>query len=179
MAAPDTVSTSEIGRATSTNYSARRRRQVPIFWYAPASTGWQETARNYFPMQMKQPGAGPPPPRRCGTSKANCRMPYWKFAIAHGTRAPPIGKQKKYPELILTAIHAQERDTPQVARRSTGNCLPICPCARVRRLPRNSIGTRRDGRSRPSTKSSNPAAEPKKRTENRRAACESHRHPLF
>ena len=26
---------------------------------------------------------------------------------------PPIGKQKEYPELILTAIHAQERGTPQ------------------------------------------------------------------
>ena len=26
---------------------------------------------------------------------------------------PPIGKQKDYPELILTAIHASERDTPK------------------------------------------------------------------
>lgn len=26
---------------------------------------------------------------------------------------PPIGKQKEYPELILTAIYAQERDTPR------------------------------------------------------------------
>ena len=26
---------------------------------------------------------------------------------------PPIGKQKEYPKLILTAIHAQERETPQ------------------------------------------------------------------
>jgi hypothetical protein len=26
---------------------------------------------------------------------------------------PPIGKQKDYPELILTAIHANERDTPK------------------------------------------------------------------
>jgi hypothetical protein len=26
---------------------------------------------------------------------------------------PPIGKQKDYPELILTAIHASERDAPK------------------------------------------------------------------
>ena len=26
---------------------------------------------------------------------------------------PPIGKQKHYPKLILTAIHAQERGTPR------------------------------------------------------------------
>lgn len=26
---------------------------------------------------------------------------------------PPIGKQKEYPELVLTAIHAQERDVPK------------------------------------------------------------------
>jgi hypothetical protein len=26
---------------------------------------------------------------------------------------PPIGKQKDYPELILTAIHASERDPPK------------------------------------------------------------------
>jgi hypothetical protein len=66
---------------------------------------------------------------------------------------PPIGKQKDYPELILTAIHATREILQRIARRSTGNCSPICLCARVRRLLRNLTGTRRDGRSRPSTKS--------------------------
>jgi hypothetical protein len=35
---------------------------------------------------------------------------------------PPIGKQKEYPELILTEIHAQEKDAPR-GRDKTGRKL--------------------------------------------------------
>ena len=66
---------------------------------------------------------------------------------------PPIGKQKDYPELILTAIHASEEDTPKDREKIDWKLLTDLPVRRVRKLSRNWNGTRSDGRSRPSTKS--------------------------
>ena len=67
---------------------------------------------------------------RCETSKReffdcsswnSLSTPWWS---AH----PSAPSLKDYPELILTAIHAQrERYSEKIARRSTGNCLPILP----------------------------------------------------
>jgi hypothetical protein len=34
---------------------------------------------------------------------------------------PPKGKQRQYPELTLTVIHAQETTMPKIVKRSTGN----------------------------------------------------------
>lgn len=37
---------------------------------------------------------------------------------------PPIGKQKKYPALTLTVIHAQERGTPKRRKKIEWKLLP-------------------------------------------------------
>ncbi len=34
---------------------------------------------------------------------------------------PPIGKQKRYPALTLTVIHAEERVTPKNRKKSNGS----------------------------------------------------------
>ena len=41
------------------------------------------------------------------TSEALLEIRYRRIRVL-----PPIGKQKRYPELELTVLHAQERDTP-------------------------------------------------------------------
>ena len=40
---------------------------------------------------------------------------------------PPIGKQKQYPELVLTAIHAQEKDVPKDRERIDWKLLTDLP----------------------------------------------------
>ncbi|UPU01684.1 hypothetical protein J4G48_0049680 (plasmid) [Bradyrhizobium barranii subsp. apii] len=55
---------------------------------------------------------------------------------------PPIGKQKKYPALTLTVIHAQEREGRSGERRSSGSFSPISRSNRVRMPSRRSNGTR-------------------------------------
>ena len=42
---------------------------------------------------------------------------------------PPIGKQKRYPALDLTILHASEAAEPQGRTAATGNWLPTCPSA--------------------------------------------------
>lgn len=67
---------------------------------------------------------------------------------------PPIGKQKKYPELVLTVIYVQEcGQPPGGVKRSIGSCLPIFRSVRASRRLKNSNGMRNAGRSKPSTKS--------------------------
>ncbi|MGB6690343.1 MAG: transposase [Terracidiphilus sp.] len=46
--------------------------------------------------------------KRGGFSTAVLEIRYRRMVVR-----PPIGKQKEYPELVLTAIHAQERDVPK------------------------------------------------------------------
>ena len=75
---------------------------------------------------------------------------------------PPIGKQKQYPKLILTAILRRRKTRQAIERESIGNCSPIYPCLPVSTPSRNWNGACSGGRSRPSTKSSNPGARPKK-----------------
>ena len=48
---------------------------------------------------------------RSGIEKKKFRKPSWRSVIA-ASGLPPIGKQKHYPELELTVLHAQERGTP-------------------------------------------------------------------
>jgi hypothetical protein len=40
---------------------------------------------------------------------------------------PPIGKQKEYPDLILTVIHAQEKDVPKGREKINGKLLTDLP----------------------------------------------------
>jgi hypothetical protein len=40
---------------------------------------------------------------------------------------PPIGKQKEYPDLILTVIHAQEKDAPKGRERINWKLLTDLP----------------------------------------------------
>jgi len=58
-----------------------------------------------------------------------------------------------------------------------GNCSRICQCAPAWMQSRSWNGMHSDGRSRPFTKSSSPAAVPKKLNSEPRTARESHRHP--
>ncbi|HEY2158846.1 MAG TPA: hypothetical protein VGH33_24655 [Isosphaeraceae bacterium] len=62
---------------------------------------------------------------------------------------PPIGKQRRYPALELTVIHAHERVGPAVGSRSDGICRRTCPSMTSLRRPRSSTGTRVAGRRRP------------------------------
>ena len=39
--------------------------------------------------------------------------PSWRSSIGRIRVLPPIGKQKRYPALTLTVIHAEERETPK------------------------------------------------------------------
>lgn len=45
---------------------------------------------------------------------------------------PPIGKQNGYPDLILTAIHAQEKDAPKGRERIDWKLLTDLPCVHAR-----------------------------------------------
>ena len=71
----------------------------------------------------------------------------------HITVQPPIGKQKRYPSLDLTVIHATEPARPRAGSRSSGSCSPICRSRAAPRRSRKSTGTRCAGRSRCFTRS--------------------------
>jgi hypothetical protein len=91
---------------------------------------------------------------------------------------PPIGKQKDYPELILTAIHASERDTPKDREKidwklltdlhvhASGSCRETCLVRAEmedRDLPQNPEVRAQGGRS---------------EAENGRATCKPHCDPM-
>jgi hypothetical protein len=48
-----------------------------------------------------------------GIPSSQANLPKPLLCGCQKTANPPIGKQKDYPQLLLTVIHAQERDTPK------------------------------------------------------------------
>lgn len=60
--------------------------------------------------------------RRGESSIARLEIRYRRMLVR-----PPIGKQKQYPELALTAIHAQERDAPKDRERIDWKLLTDLP----------------------------------------------------
>jgi len=87
--------------------------------------------------------------RRGKLEKASLELRFQRILIH-----PPKGKQKNYPELILTAIHARRSRLQKVVNESTGSSSPTYRCAHAWTPSKRSSGTRKDGRSRPFTKSS-------------------------
>lgn len=60
--------------------------------------------------------------RRGDSSTAQLQIRYRRMLVR-----PPIGKQKQYPELVLTAIHAQEKDVPKDRERIDWKLLTDLP----------------------------------------------------
>ena len=71
---------------------------------------------------------------------------------------PPVGKQKRYPALTLTVIHAQEQKTPKNRKKIDWKLLTHLPVQSRKTPSRSSNGMRCAGRSRCSIRSSNQAA---------------------
>ena len=65
---------------------------------------------------------------------------------------PPIGKQKRYPALSLTSIHASERNAPKGRKPLEWKLMTDLP-VRARKRSRKWTGTPCDGKSRCSTRS--------------------------
>src|ERR671910_278975 len=93
------ASTSAIARATSTSCSVWRRNSGRTSWSGVASTASRETGR----------ARSRPSWARCpsGDGTALVQLSYGSLRIL-----PPIGKQKRYPALTLTVLHAREPDEP-------------------------------------------------------------------
>ena len=66
---------------------------------------------------------------------------------------PPIGKQKRYPALDLTILHARETAELEAVPGSSGSSQPICPSPRSTRRLGCCGGMRAGGRSNCSTRS--------------------------
>jgi Transposase DNA-binding len=74
---------------------------------------------------------------------------------------PPVGKQKRYPALMLTVICAHERRTPKDREKIDWRLITDLRSVQPRRRSRSSTGTRGVGRSSSITRSSNLAAAPR------------------
>jgi hypothetical protein len=86
-------------------------------------------------------------------SEATVRVKYHRLQVH-----PPIGKQKKYPPLVLTVIHALDESTPRGRERINWKLITNLPVRCRKDALENSRGTRCGGRSRRSTRFSSPAA---------------------
>ncbi len=102
--------------ATSTNCSALRERWVRIFLVRTCVDRLAGDGGHTVGDEMKQA-------RVQGLHRVQIRNKRGEFSTAvleircrRLVVRPPIGKEKDYPELLLTVIHAQERDTPKRPR---------------------------------------------------------------
>lgn len=74
----------------------------------------QATVRGFHRIEVRN--------RRGDCSTAQLEIRYRRLLVR-----PPIGKQKQYPELVLTVIHAQEKDAPKDRERIDWKLLTDLP----------------------------------------------------
>ena len=107
--------------------SVPHSRWARIFWYAPVWTASPETVQLRSPRRSRQVRVQglyriEVRDKEGAVSEAVLEIRFCRTVVL-----PPIGKQKNYPKLILTVMHAQERGTPHGRDRIDWNYSPTCP----------------------------------------------------
>ena len=95
------------GKATSMSCSAWRRKSERISWSEPVTTDWQETAMHTVADEMEEVAVKGLHRIEVERSKRRARAGGTRDRYRRSGDRPPIGKQKQYPDLNLTVLHAR------------------------------------------------------------------------
>src|SRR5215467_9471686 len=103
----DDASISVIARATSTSFSARHRRLEPTFWSGPAVDRLAGDGDHTITDEMDEIAVKGLHPVEVRDNNGDQDEAILEIRYRTIRVLPPIGKQKRYPALTLTVIHAE------------------------------------------------------------------------